>query len=65
MLILQILGMITQFEPALIIERIKVGAGGRTNAGAGSKGNPALRTGDPAVIGKSTAIGEQTHLAAC
>jgi DNA invertase Pin-like site-specific DNA recombinase len=37
MLILQILGMITQFERALIIERIKVGAGGRTDTGQGRR----------------------------
>src|SRR3954462_3248477 len=63
MLVLQIMGAIAQFERALIVERTKAGlAAARAQGGVG--GNPALRSRDPAVLGRIVAAREQTRLAA-
>jgi len=62
-LVLQIMGAIAQFERALIVERTKAGlAAARAQGRVG--GNPALRSRDPAVLGKVAAARAQTRLAA-
>jgi DNA invertase Pin-like site-specific DNA recombinase len=59
----QIIGAIAQFERALIVERTKTGlAAARARGRVG--GNSALRSRDPAVLGRITAAREQTRLAA-
>ena len=62
MLVLQIMGAIAQFERALIVERTKAGlAAARAQGRVG--GNPALRSRDPAVLGRIAAARAQTRLA--
>ena len=62
MLVLQIMGAIAQFERALIVERTKAGlASARAQGRVG--GNPALRSRDPAVLGKIATARAQTRLA--
>jgi DNA invertase Pin-like site-specific DNA recombinase len=63
MLVLQIMWVIAQFERAPILKRPKAGlAAARAQSRVG--GNPALRSRDPAVLGRITAVREQTRLAA-
>jgi DNA invertase Pin-like site-specific DNA recombinase len=63
MLVLQIMGAIAQFERALIIERTTAGLAA-AHAQGRVGGNPALRSRDPAVLGRIAAAREQTRLAA-
>jgi len=62
MLVLQIMGAIAQFEPALAVERTKAGLpAARAQGRVG--GNPTLRSRHPAVLGRIVAAREQTRLA--
>ncbi|MBV9116218.1 MAG: recombinase family protein, partial [Acetobacteraceae bacterium] len=62
-LVLQIMGAIAQFERSLIVERTRAGlAAARARGRVG--GNPALRSRDPAVLGKIAAARGRTRLAA-
>jgi DNA invertase Pin-like site-specific DNA recombinase len=60
MLVLQIMGAIAQFERALIVERSKAGlAAARAQGRVGD--NTALRSRDPAVLGRIVGAREQTR----
>ncbi len=57
----QVLGAVAQLERALIAERTKAGLQAARRRGRVG-GNPGLRAGDPAAIGKLRASRDATHL---